>query len=123
MLVEEKPSRSKRIAHALRLRCPNCGNATVFYKTGFQVGRPKIKESCDNCGFHFVREPGFFTGAVILSYVMSLLAGVLLASVAKMLVFGLSERDLVLIAIAGAFFTSSYSYRFSRILWLTGDSK
>jgi len=123
MLAEEKPTRSKRIAHALRLRCPNCGHATVFYKTGFQVGRPKIKDACGHCGFEFVREPGFFRGAVLLSYILSVFAGILLAALAYLLVFGLSSRDLVLIALAGAFFSSAYTFRFARILWLTGDQQ
>lgn len=119
MLAEEKSTRLKRIGHALRLRCPNCGSATVFYKSSFQVGRPKLKETCDKCGYHFVREPGFFKGAILLSLALSAIIGLLLAAAARLLIFGLSDRELILIGLAGAFFTSAYTYRFARILWLS----
>ncbi len=122
MLVEEKPLRSKRIAHALRLRCPNCGKATVFYKTGFAVGRPAIRDACEHCGYHFVRQRGFFRGAILLSLFLSAIVGLLVAAATRLLIFGLSDRDLILVGLAAAFFTSAYTYRFSRILWLSFHS-
>lgn len=109
----------KRFGGLLRLRCPNCGKASVFYRKKYQMLRaPLMKEVCDNCGYRFHREPGFYQGAMFVSYGMALLEGILAFFLARWLVFGLSPVTLILVSIAAVLFCAMWNYRFARVLWL-----
>jgi uncharacterized protein (DUF983 family) len=50
----------------LRQRCPRCGEGRLFEK-GLT-----LLEHCPVCGLRFVREPGFFLGAMIASYALAI---------------------------------------------------
>ena len=46
------------LARGLRKRCPRCGRGKVF-RTFF-----KMNDACSVCGYAFLREPGYWTGAM-----------------------------------------------------------
>tara|TARA_B100000809_G_scaffold32272_1_gene28175 strand:+ start:16058 stop:16411 length:354 start_codon:yes stop_codon:yes gene_type:complete len=56
----------------LNCRCPNCGKGNVFGKKQFflSVKFSKMNESCSNCNKNFQKEPGFFIGAMYVSYAL-----------------------------------------------------
>lgn len=51
-----------RLRAALSLRCPRCGQSPVFR------GWFTMNHFCLECGYRFVREAGFFLGAMYFSY-------------------------------------------------------
>jgi uncharacterized protein (DUF983 family) len=114
---ERKKSLS-RVGRLLSLKCPKCGQTKVFNRAKFPGARPKIKETCDNCGYRFNKEQGYFRGAVYLSYGLTLLEGVLAIVFAKMFVFGLTDRELILVGVAAMLFFSIWNYKIARVLWL-----
>jgi uncharacterized protein (DUF983 family) len=69
-----RPARRSRAIAILRQTCPNCFRGRIFEK-GF-----RMFSCCPICGWRFVREPGFFLGAMYLSYMLVIppLAGVTL---------------------------------------------
>jgi uncharacterized protein (DUF983 family) len=46
---------------ALRLRCPACGERGVFER------RFRVRDACRSCGHRFVREHGYWLGAMIVN--------------------------------------------------------
>ena len=58
----------KRLAAVMPQRCPRCLEGPVF-ATLF-----RMHAQCPACGLRFEREPGYFTGAMYLSYGVALLA-------------------------------------------------
>lgn len=58
-------------------KCPNCGQSHVYEKkkTFFQF--PVMKKECEVCHYHFDREPGYFLGAMYLSYGLAVLQGII----------------------------------------------
>ena len=119
MLIEENKSPKSRLRRILSLKCPNCGYANVFLKAKFPGMRPQMKEVCEHCGHKFGdREAGFFRGAVYFSYGLSLVEGLLAFFLARFLIFGLSYRDAILIALTAMLFLGGYNYRFARVLWI-----
>jgi len=52
--------------------CPRCRAATIFRKSIF-MGFPRMCEQCPNCGLKFEREPGYFLGAMYISYGLALI--------------------------------------------------
>ena len=53
------------LLRCLRLRCPVCGESSI-------AQRPfKIKHHCPSCDALFMREAGFFVGAILINVVMT----------------------------------------------------
>jgi uncharacterized protein (DUF983 family) len=52
------------------LRCPRCHSGELFInKNPYKIsGWDKMYEDCKVCKLHFEREPGFFQGAMYVSY-------------------------------------------------------
>lgn len=56
------PSKPRVIARGLRGRCPHCGGRGIF------AGLDELQEACPTCGFSFVREEGYWVGAMIVIF-------------------------------------------------------
>jgi uncharacterized protein (DUF983 family) len=55
------------IGDILRQRCPRCRMGSIFRYSIFR-GFPKMNERCSVCDLKFEREPGYFLGAMYMSY-------------------------------------------------------
>jgi uncharacterized protein (DUF983 family) len=53
------PSRIAPLARGVTGRCPNCGGRGIF------AGIAELQEACPSCRFSFVREEGYWLGAMI----------------------------------------------------------
>jgi uncharacterized protein (DUF983 family) len=51
-------------------RCPRCRVGKIFHHSIF-LGFPKMNESCSVCHLRYEREPGYFLGAMYISYVLA----------------------------------------------------
>lgn len=58
------PSWKLLVARGLMRRCPRCGDPDVF------VNRWQLRDRCPDCGYRFVREPGFRLGAWFLNFML-----------------------------------------------------
>ncbi len=64
--------------------CPRC-RQTKMYKEPFEMSKPvEMNHSCEVCGQRFEPEPGFYYGAMFISYIMS---GWIFVGTALILVF------------------------------------
>jgi uncharacterized protein (DUF983 family) len=48
-------------------RCPRCRKGSIFRYSIFR-GFPRMHERCPTCDLKFEREPGYFLGAMYISY-------------------------------------------------------
>jgi uncharacterized protein (DUF983 family) len=53
------PSRLTTLFRGVRGRCPNCGGRGIF------AGIAELQDACPTCRFSFVREEGYWLGAMI----------------------------------------------------------
>ena len=60
-------------------RCPRCRMGNIFRYSVFR-GFPKMHERCSVCDLKFEREPGYFLGAMYVSYALALVIIALLAA-------------------------------------------
>jgi uncharacterized protein (DUF983 family) len=60
--------------------CPRCRKGRVFAKPIFS-GWPRMHERCPSCGLKFEREPGYFLGAMYLSYGLALIVILVVAAI------------------------------------------
>lgn len=115
----EKVSKIRKVGEILTLKCPNCGKTNVFYKMKYPViGVPRMKEVCENCGYRFDREPGYFLGAMYISYGLAVVEGLIAFFLARWLVFGLSPVTLALVTAAAILLCAMWNYRLARVIWL-----
>lgn len=96
----------------LRQRCPECREGKVF--GGFM----HMNQRCAVCGLRFEREPGYFYGAMYLSYA---LAFVLSSYWIVLLVMGVNPIIVVLLPAIQIILMIPLTFRYSRVAWLAID--
>src|SRR4051812_43925265 len=112
-------SKFQKLGEILRLQCPICGKSNVFHKTKYPfVSVPKMKETCDNCGYRFHREPGYFLGAMYVSYGLAVAEGLLAFVLAQTLIYGISTINLVLVTVASILLFAMWNFRLARVIWM-----
>lgn len=99
----------RRLGAIVRQRCPRCLEGRVFR------GTIAMNDTCPQCGYVFLKEQGYFQGAMYLSYGMGVLIMFALAGL-----FSLFTRLEVALAIAVPVFfvLVPVVWRYSRVLWL-----
>jgi len=63
--------------NVLREKCPHCGEGHVYEQNRNLLQLPVMKESCETCHYKFDREPGYFIGAMYLSYGLAVAEGII----------------------------------------------
>lgn len=105
----------QRLRAIARLRCPICGTGRVFRSTF------AIHEHCPDCGLKFLREPGYFLGAMYFSYALGIPI-ILLFMLLFYLIFPAWKLwQLFLLAWVAFLPLVPLVYRYSRIMWLHFD--
>ena len=98
-------------------QCPRCRSSKIF-KTPFQFTSPlAMPDKCPNCELNFAQEPGFYFGALFISYGVSI---VLFLGISLSLVFvfewSISKSMTVVLVVAALFFFKIM--RVSRSIWI-----
>ncbi len=103
-----------RFRAILTLRCPRCLQGRVW--RGFLA----MNVACPVCGLIFEREPGYFTGAMVVSY--GLAVPVLGAMVIGLMTLGgLDAVASLVIGDVAYLALVPFIFRYSRVLWLHLD--
>jgi uncharacterized protein (DUF983 family) len=106
-----------RFTNALKGNCPKCGNTKIFSTKGSLLlfKEPKMNSSCSECGYHFDKEPGYFIGAMYISYGMAILELIPTFLIFFWIVPLWALFTILMVVLFGAMF---FNFRFSRILWI-----
>jgi hypothetical protein len=89
---------------------------------GIYWGFPKMNDRCPTCGLHFNREPGYFLGAMYISYALAL--GLFFAC--GLILWVLTRWRLSKVAIGALLFVLPFAPMLtflSRVLWIYLDQK
>lgn len=105
------------IKAALAGKCPKCEKGDIFESKGniTLLRVPHMNESCPECGYKFEKEPGYFLGAMYVSYGMTVI---------EMLILFLATYQFVsltvfFIIILGALILFSFfNFRIARTFWI-----
>ncbi len=99
-----------RLKAILKQRCPQCLRGRVFQAL------LKMNPTCPVCSFVFEPEPGYFVGAMYVSYGLAILA--LLPTVAALALFGIPDLWIIFSAVLELIVLSPFTFRYSRVIWL-----
>jgi uncharacterized protein (DUF983 family) len=100
-------------------RCPRCGDGRIF--TPDLKGRlGSMNPVCPVCELRFLREAGYFLGAMYVSYGLGVLT-ILPVAVFLAVVLVWPLGPVMLIAVLQTLLSIPLFLRFSRVLWLHVD--
>ncbi len=103
----------------LAAKCPQCREGNMFAYSVLNLKHlGKMNESCPHCGIRFEREPGFFYGAMYISYTLSV--GLFITTVfALFFLAGDPSLTTYILTISGiSFLLYPVNLRYSRVLFL-----
>ena len=110
-----KSSIYSRIIHQ---KCPHCGKGDIFHKRTGLFELPNMKEACEICSYRFYREPGYFLGAMYVSYGLAVFQGILAFLSCYFLFPQLTTLYLALSVIGVIFLFSMQNYKYSRVIYM-----
>ncbi|MBS1637538.1 MAG: DUF983 domain-containing protein [Bacteroidetes bacterium] len=100
-------------------KCPKCHQGNMFesnnpysLKNGL-----KMKESCSVCHLQYEREPGFFYGALYVSY--ALMSGIFIVwFLLDLFLLHMEAINLALVVMSTMLVLFPVAYRWARIIWI-----
>lgn len=118
--MEEPKIKRRSVWYSIfRNKCPRCREGSLFSRNSiFPLSKlTDTPQNCPVCGEDFVREPGFYWGAMYVSYGICV-AWMLPAFALIKVPFGLSIFNTILILIALQILFLPWLFRLSRSLWI-----
>ncbi|WKN30343.1 DUF983 domain-containing protein [Porifericola rhodea] len=99
-------------------KCPNCHAGEVFKTKGnvLLFKTPEMKPRCSNCGYSFEKEPGYFTGAMYVSYAL-IIAEMIIAFILFSFT-PISLDYLIYLVLLPVILLWPFNFRMSRIIWM-----
>lgn len=112
--------KGKRMYSILNSKCPRCHEGDFYLSDHpYQLKNfGKNYENCSECGFKYEKEPGFFYGAMYVSYALTVAFSVAIG-VAIFVLFPSSTVTVYITGIlVGLVALFPLSYRLSRVIWM-----
>ena len=111
---------SPRIFSLLKGKCPKCEKGDVFKTNGnlFLFRMPVMNETCPHCGHKFEREPGYFFGAMYVSYALTVAEAIAVFVVWELFMPGQYDYRVIALIVLPQILLWFENFRFSRIIWM-----
>jgi len=108
-----------KLYSVLKHKCPRCHEGEMFLKTGEKnyniIGY--TPDNCKVCGQVFVLEPGFYYGAMYLSYMLSVFIA-LPQFIIYYAGFNMSFRTSLVFIVLAQIVLTPFIYKTSRTIWI-----
>lgn len=114
-----RPAAKLDIAALIKGLCPRCRTGSVFPNTLLGV-IGLMNQQCPHCGLVFLRETGYFLGAMYVSYGFGVLT-VLPVGVFLAVVPAWPLAVVLLVVVLQTLISMPFFLRFSRLIWLHVD--
>jgi uncharacterized protein (DUF983 family) len=99
-------------------RCPHCREGFVFKQDVNLFQLPVMNDQCDKCNYRFDREPGYFLGAMYLSYGFAVLQGIITYFLCQAINPSISVFWSILWVMFIILICGRKNYKLSRILYI-----
>lgn len=117
-MAEEKESGLMK--SILDMTCPKCRTGRLFETTTFSFQKPfEMYNRCPHCNQKYMLEPGFYFGAMFVSYTITGLFCLIVIGL-SMLVFGLNVWTSFALLILICIILFVWFFRISRSIWIHG---
>ncbi|EMR03024.1 DUF983 domain-containing protein [Cesiribacter andamanensis] len=102
----------------LKAKCPRCHIGDIYKHPALHTGFSQTHKTCPHCGLMYEQEPGFFFGAMYISYAFAV---AILLGTSFVLYFGFNDPPTWVYMLAVPLVTLlfvPFSFRYSRVLYL-----
>lgn len=108
------------IKKILTNKCPNCGEGHIYSDKNiyFNFSNNKMHKECSECGYKFEKEPGFFFGAMYISYALSIAESVGVFIISQLFFESAFDIKMILWIVFTLIVLSSFNMRIARIIWI-----
>jgi uncharacterized protein (DUF983 family) len=108
-----------KIYAVIKQKCPRCQEGDLFeYKNSYRFKEiTTMWNNCSHCGLKYEVEPGFFYGAMYVSYALTVALWAILA-VAIFTFYNMSPWWFLSIGVSALLLLMPLIYRLSRAIWL-----
>lgn len=112
-------SKGKRIYSIIKMKCPQCHEGDFFKSKPYDIKNAgKIYESCSKCGLKYEKEPGFYYGAMYVSYGLQVIVFIFFYTLFSLFFPNFSIGWQIVIIILASLIVSPYVYALSKIIWI-----
>ena len=116
-----KVFKGTKIYSIFTFSCPRCQKGKVFkYKNPYRFSfdeMGEIHKNCPNCGKDLEPEPSFYTGAMYVSYAISVAIVVGFFLAAKVLFSHINYNSLIALTMGVGVLLAPLNFRISRMIW------
>lgn len=103
----------------IQLNCPRCGEAKVFiHQPDKFISFPEMNKQCPKCQYKFDREPGYFLGAMFVSYALAVAEGLVTFGFLKIMFSQLEYFTIACIITVVILLCSITNYKLARVIWI-----
>ena len=108
------------IQKMLSNKCPNCGKGHIYKAKNIYLNfnKPKMNKECEHCGFTYEKEPGFFFGAMYVSYALGIAEAITVFIIGTFFFEDTFDLRILPWIAATILLLSSFNIRLSRIIWI-----
>lgn len=112
------PRKRNLISSVLAEKCPHCGQGHVFENSKGIFSMPVMKEKCDSCKYSFDREPGYFIGAMYVSYGLAIFQGIITFLICYFLFPSLETIWIPIAILAVLIVFAKKNFKLARIIYI-----
>jgi len=104
----------------LQNKCPNCKEGKIYNEKSivFNYKRPNMNTKCSICDFSYNKEPGFFFGAMYVSYGLTVSQAIITYLIASFFFEQAFDPKIIGIIAVVLIVLSAFNVRLSRIIWI-----
>jgi uncharacterized protein (DUF983 family) len=106
-----------RIKSLFKYKCPNCEKGNVYQEKKY-LSFGKMNENCPKCKHTFEREPGFFFGAMYVSYALSIALSIGIYVTTQLFFEGLSLPFIIGLITLFYILLMPINFKMSRMVWM-----
>lgn len=115
--------KGNKVYSTFGLKCPKCHEGDLFETGSFSMKKPfDMHGHCPHCNMNFMPEPGYYFGAMFISYIFTAFFCIgFIAFFHWLLGWSTAASFGLLIAVCLVFFV--YAFRLARSIWLNINYK
>jgi len=115
--------KQSKIYSSFNIKCPKCHEGDLFDTGSFSFKKSfDMRQECPNCGQNYWPEPGFYYGAMFISYIFTAWFCLLFVMFFHwVLDLSLAVSFGLLLVVCGLFFV--YFFRLARSIWININIK
>jgi uncharacterized protein (DUF983 family) len=101
-----------------KFKCPHCQEGKFFVSHVYDLRKVgDVRESCDRCGVHYSKEPGFYFGAMYVAYAIGVALFVALWVSFNLFFDYVSTGVQIIVIVLATVFLSPFIFALSKIIW------